>query len=547
VVAPDSSLALARTQRAAVETLKDHLYGRDPVSLSRYVRDFHDEFRDFRRVSSYDDLVVACFQADVVLVGEYHALPDHQRFAARLLESLARRSTCTLLALEMIYARHQPALDAWMQGRADDRELRARIRYDLEWGYDWEGPEGLLDMARRLGVRTYGVDGPARGGLKTLRRRDTLAAERLAGICTEHPGAHLMVVFGESHLSREHLPHRLHTALRTRGLERRVVRVVQDVDEIYWRLLDLGLEHRDVVEVSHDTYAVFGGSPIRKYEAYRRTLERWNAEEEDDELDLTPTVHAMIDTILRYLKVDPARKKAYRGGPRLLDVYPEVYGRQDLPLVGRVLEGAGVDRAERAAILRRVRREGSCYVPQANLVLLGSHRLTDAGEEAAHFVHQALSSRTGMPRGEGRRSDLFYREVMEEALGYFGSKLIDPSRNLFFEEPLYRDRRKRNADRPAKDEDRILDFVLLHRRLERGRDAGKGVPREILRTIEKEVRLCSTFAHHLGYFLGSRLFEAHRAVRLGLPEVRDLFRQSFSGPGAAIQAYFSLVPMLEGE
>ena len=49
-------------------------------------------------------------------------------------------------------------------------------------------------------------------------------------------------------------------------------------------------DHQEVVEVADQCFAFFGGSPLRKYEAYRRTLERWNAAEEDEGPDLAPTV-----------------------------------------------------------------------------------------------------------------------------------------------------------------------------------------------------------------------------------------------------------------
>ena len=42
-------------------------------------------------------------------------------------------------------------------------------------------------------------------------------------------------------------------------------------------------------------------------------------------------------------------------------------------------------------------------------------------------------------------ADLFYVTVLEEALGFFGSKLIDPSRNHFFETAFYRYHKKSPA------------------------------------------------------------------------------------------------------
>ena len=42
-----------------------------------------------------------------------------------------------------------PILDAWMRGEIDENELRERIRFDLDWGYDWAPWRELLETARR--------------------------------------------------------------------------------------------------------------------------------------------------------------------------------------------------------------------------------------------------------------------------------------------------------------------------------------------------------------------------------------------------------------
>ena len=43
-------------------------------------------------IVAFDDLVIACYRADLVYIGDFHALPRSQAFTAKLLEEIARRS-----------------------------------------------------------------------------------------------------------------------------------------------------------------------------------------------------------------------------------------------------------------------------------------------------------------------------------------------------------------------------------------------------------------------------------------------------------------------
>ncbi len=80
----------------------------------------------------------ALHAADVVLIGDYHALPAAQRYAASLIEQRALAGDRpVVLGVETIFARDQHILDEWWRREIDENELRQRIRFDLDWGYDW--------------------------------------------------------------------------------------------------------------------------------------------------------------------------------------------------------------------------------------------------------------------------------------------------------------------------------------------------------------------------------------------------------------------------
>lgn len=539
-----------------VSLLKREIHQIDRNASRKYIRDFTEEFLRYEELSSLDDLVIACYKADLVYIGDYHALSSSQAFAARLIREIASRSRHVILAVEMVYGRNQRVLDRWMAGEIDDDEFRRRIRYELEWGYDWTGFRQIFDAARDYGMKVFGIDCPPRSGLRYIKKRDRYAATRIVDIFRRNPQSKVVVVIGESHLATSHLPDQVRRLLARENLEKRSVRVLQNVEEVYWQLVESRQEHRDVVSLGRNTYCVFNASPIAKYESYRQTINRWKSEDtEEEHLDLTPTIYSMIDTILKFLAIDKYKHCVRREGvciEFLVDQFPEVYSRADADLLERVLGFNGFDRSEIRSIRRRISRQGSCYIPRVNSIFIGQFSLVHGGEEAAHFVNFALRGETF--RDEERamaRPDLFYSAVMEEALGFFGSKLIDPSRNHFFETKIYQYHRKDKAFIEANTEYTfeqfrgIIEFILLHKRFERSYRRRKEIPPRLLSGVRtRSQRLFSVLTHELGYYLGQQLYDGYLHGRVSRESIADLFRMRFESPGNSLETYLDLVEAL---
>jgi hypothetical protein len=544
-------------QKALVQQLKREISLIDRHSRRKYIREFDEEFRDYQEVSSFDDLVMAAYQSDIIYVGDYHALPQSQEFAARMLTEVACRARQVRLGMEMIFGRNQRVLDRWMGGEIGEEEFLSRIRYHLDWGYDWASFRKIFNVAREHGVPVHALDCGPRSGFRYIRRRDVYAAQRIVALLESEPLTKLVVVFGESHLASAHLPERVRRLLKSRGLERRDLVVVQNVESIHWKLAEEGLlERADVVRCSDSSYCVVNASPLIKYEAYRQTIDRWKEETvEDGGLDLGPTVYNMIDTILRFLRVDKYKHRLRQEGSCvefLVDAYPEVYSEQE-EFKAR-LRGSVLRPGQMAEIDYHIERNGSCYVPQINTIFIGQFNLVHGGEEAAHFVNMALKGEIN-EHGARRypQADLFYVAVLEEALGFFGSKLIDPSRNHFFETELYRYHKEPPAVIQRKTRYRyrefreIIDFILLHKRFERDYREYDDVPRRLLAGIQSHEERFSILTHELGYFLGQQLYDGYHSGKIRRRELVSLFRRSFEPGGEALGVYLDLVERTSGE
>jgi hypothetical protein len=549
-------------QKATVARLRREIGDVDRTSRRGYIKEFHSNIGKFQAPSSWDDLVIACYRADLVYIGDYHALPSAQETAARLLEAVAERSRAVVLGVEMVYGRHQRVLDRYMAGEIDETAFLRAIRYETDWGYDWGAFKRIYDVARAHKIPVVGLDCPPRTGFRHIRRRDRYAADRVAAMIAANPGARAVVLFGESHLAPSHLPRQVTMRLKRRGLEKRAVTVVQNLEEIYWQMSQAGYPGADVARIGEDTYCHFNAGPIAKYEAYRRTIEGWKGEDDNqgDPIDLTSTVHGIIDMILRFLKIDPYTRRIHapgRGRDLIVDLYPDIHSGLEADEVRTLFRSARLPEEDAAEVLDHLERSGSCYVPRLNAIFLGEFSLVHAGEEAAHFINQLLKGEIyeAVPRALPQH-DLFYSAVLEEALGFFGSKIVDPSRNHFFQNEFYEYYRKDQAtiekNTPYKFEEfnEIIEFVLLHKKFEHAYESYGEVPQPILEGIRSDPQRVNVLVHELGYFLGQQLHDAYRMGLVDRGDMLALFRASFRRSGSALAAYLDLsrkvAPALKG-
>jgi hypothetical protein len=247
-MASTSSLRLRRSeaQLHALAGVEREIRINDPNGRRKYLQDFSRAFQSYESVIDRQQLSAEVRGGDIVLIGDYHALPAAQRFAAGLLEERAQPGDRpVVLGLETIFSRDQHILDEWWRREIDAEELRQRIRFDLDWGYDWAPFHELLVTAREHADAIYGLDCMPREDLRKIGARDRHAVHKLSDIRQRHPHAVMLVLFGESHLAPGHLP----KVLREKLPEERVVTVLQNVDALYWRAAGEPEERVDAVRV----------------------------------------------------------------------------------------------------------------------------------------------------------------------------------------------------------------------------------------------------------------------------------------------------------
>jgi hypothetical protein len=384
-------------QMHALAAVRREIGPRDSASGRKYLREFAQAFRKYDSVLDPEQLNSKITAADILLVGDYHALPASQRFVAGLIERLASMRP-VVVGLEAVLSRDQGILDAWWRREIGEEQLRQRLRFDREWGYAWDPCYELLTAARDHGEGVYGLDCMPRDDLRRIGSRDRHAAAKICEMWETHPKAALVVLFGESHMAPTHLPRVLKEAVP----EARTLTVLQNVDALYWQAVG---EQATAVSIGEDVVCVFNSSPLEKYESYRLCLEKWNGAA-DDLPDFAPAVYNLIFSLANSLgfRLDSPRNGTQ---PKFL--------ADSLPEVVSVADGAAVADEVRVALEER----GCVYVPATNTFFVREFKMARAAEEAARFLRHACLGMKAQPGS--------LNQQIEDALAHFGSRLLCPA------------------------------------------------------------------------------------------------------------------------
>lgn len=462
-----------------------------------------------RRTLTLEQVHARVREADVVHVGDYHTLRYAQRAFLDLVTHAQRSGRRVVLALEFVEARRQAALDRFLAGRLGDRRFLEAIGHPYSGAFDiWPHFKPILELARRDGLEVIAIDKRA-SGPRSLAIRDEAAARLVAKAAKAPDRPLVLVLIGQYHVAPGHLPACVTRALGT--TQRRQLVVFQNPEGAWWKLARAGkVDTTDAVEHADGVIGLFNASPLV---CQRTFLDYCEAEAGDAPIEdggMASTVRALARAIGRLAGVQVAKALS-----RL-----EVLTPLDLDVLERIGRRGRFSPKELRALERHVLSGQSAFVPRAHTIWLSGFSLNHAAEEAAHFVrHCAVGA--AMER-ERPWADAFWARCVEEAIGFFGSKLVNPKRTC----PTIDDWAShfRHGDEGRR---QTAAFVLALTSLP---DVTLPSARRLLPTSVEQLNAVS---HAIGYLLGEALYRAHHAGRLDRAQLRALFTEPIdSGPQA---------------
>jgi len=523
--------------------LKREIFGIDKTFRSRYIKDFHGEFRDFRKICTVDDVIDRAARADIVYFGDYHPLRESQEMVVRLMREFVARGRKVVLAMEMLFEHQQPILDRWMKGEISEEEFLEEIDYYSEWGFDWENYRKIFLAAVDPFIPIFGIDAEPREHLTYIRKRDAIAARRIANILKFFPGCLVLVVIGESHLASNHLPAAVRRIV-SGGVKE--VTIVQNIDEIYWKLLREGRENAEAVLIDENRFCIFTASPMVKYQSYVEILNRWIDGRGTE--SFLPLLEQMVETLIYFLKragIDsdsagrPLREAANEDFPEL--VYQSTYSSFNSYLRRRKVSSRGTLVARES-----LRHFGLIYMPEVNSILVMDFNALNAAREMSRFVYHLLHGKVGKKlRGVSDRVDRFYIYVLEETVVQLGGRIIDPAGG-YHESYIFSTVGPRGVvSEPFRgmslgETRELVGFLKYHLRRERSL---KGIPRlsrKIAHIASMDIKKRFHLVKALGFILGEAVFESFNTGRLKYADIAGLFSPGIYGPGVSFRTYFEL-------
>ncbi len=540
---------LLELQKATFARLQEDLRAhrqRGSVELKTYQRRYDREVRKFRRLSSKTELTEQVNASSLVYCGDFHTLRQAQRTPIKILRSITGKRKEITLGLELLPAEMQPVSDAFLKGSVDEETFLRRIGYQDRWGFPWNHYRQLYDFARDAGIRIIGLNSEF-GDRIPLEARDDLAADIIVRETIRSPEALIFVLYGDLHIAESNIPRRVSLRLERQNVFRKYLILFQNSESIYWELAEKGLaDEIDVVHISRNKFCILSAAPWVKWQSYQSWLE-----DQSELLDIEGgdtkavddyyhQVLALGQQIAGFLKVDPPH----------LDQF-SILTAADVKIIKEIRDYCRASHQRDVPIEEIIRSEiiynRAAYFPEPSILYLSDLSENRAAEKAAQLLAAKLSPGEWLYRPKDDRREVFYRLVLWEAIGFMGSKIVNPKRKCdqykdFEHFLIYSERKKLSArlsDRRAVSAAILAHYLYEGQRMKREEKAK--VPR---RVYSLPPRRFFAVASSIGQILAHRLYSEMVADRVSLKEIRALFLSPGSDKDGARKRYFDFVTPL---
>ncbi len=493
--------------------------------FAAYEKGYLKAVSKFERVATQDEMLSAIKDARIIYVGDYHTCNQSQRSFLRILKNIIKSAPDIIIGMELIYQKHQDAVNSFIKGKLKEEAFVKKIGLRQRWVFDlWNNFKPLFDFAKYHKVSIVGIDAaPLKA---TLDERDLAAAKQIIKILEKNPKSKLFVMIGDLHLA--HLPDIVSELLYENDQRFKSLILYQNSDSIYWKLAKEGLEDRvSLVKISDNEYCRMHTPPIILQQSYINWLD--NEEGEIDFADARNNFMEMVDQIAGFLGINIGKNREK----------VDVYTSGDLSFLNKLKADKTFSRTALSRIKKQILTSESYYIPQKKIVFLANLSVNHAAEEAVHFIKHSCSGREFSRSPE----DAFFANILHEALGFFGSKLVNSKRKCFHEDEFrglvkYFETVKAVKERRFELETAVLvlEFFAL------GKD---GFMKKWFKKILK-TDLFFPLTHALGYILGDKLFYAMMSERISKGEVKEIFYDPWKREGEPQLVYADLNKRLKG-
>jgi hypothetical protein len=532
-----------RNYRKNVKLVRDSL-GHEP-GLATYREEYLHYLRDYEAISNKTDLIAKALTADVIFHGDYHTLAQSQRSVFRILRELLGKRDI-VLCLEMFHGSDQKHVDRFMSGELSESDFLDKIAYAKKWPFHWSNWRPIITLCRDNKIPILGINSEISGakGIRHLRERDGYSAQIISKAFLRNPGKLIYVVDGDLHIAPNHLPRKVAQLLEMLDEPVKPFIIFQNAESLYWKLCSQGLEEADVLRITENMYCVMNTMPANKIQSYLNWLEYsedayfpvhkdWDGNGFEERGAM---VHEMVTTLASIFKLELP--------PDTLEKLT-IYYPNDFYFMERLYETPELKGRLRLVRDKIKRGEGFLLEYEQSgenkyIIYLANSNINMAAEESCHFLNAALRGPLKTPFSP---LDYFYRNVITECLGFFGSKFLNEKRKAQTENSIRRflGKVKRGELRGADQETiQVARYILQHFYMQRKTNEAGEFIKKFRAQYKSRSAISRMFSTQLGYMLGNKLYYAVKRGKFSMQRIREIFKDPFDKPMKAFACYLEV-------
>jgi len=529
-----------KNYRQNVELVRENL-GHNP-GVQIYARDYSRYLKTYEEISNKTDLIKKVLAADLIFHGDYHTLKQSQLSVLRILHEIKGKRDI-ILCMEMFHGSDQKYIDRFLSGELSENMFLEKIDYAKKWPFRWSNWSPIVFFCIENQIPILGINTEIDGvkGIKSLRQRDQYSARIIAKAFIRNPDKLIYVVDGDFHVTPNHLPKDVESLLEQLNETAKTLIIFQNVENLYWKLCSQGLEESDVLKISENIYCVMNTMPANKIQSYLNWLDYSkdayfpvHQDWEDDAYEESGVmVHEMVTTLASILDLKfpkNALEKLTIYYPNNLDFMERVHNtpafRGQLRLIrSKIKKGEG--------FLLEYTHSGE----RAYLIYLANSNINMAAEEACHFLNAVLR---GPLEASISPFDSFYRNVITECLGFFGSKFINEKRKAHTENSIrsFLGQIKRGELKHTDPEIiQVARYILQHFYQQRKTSDATEYINKFFSQYHSQSAVTRMFSTQLGYMLGNKLYYAVKRGKFSIKRIQEYFYDPFDKPQKAFNCY----------